>query len=114
MPVLAMLADFVCSLTSCWASCCEISQNIEANTGSAEQQSPKYNREHVQDLSKSRHGVRCLRRDASEQILAGRFSRQTIKDVGSSLSSLERRNLFWAKVDYKKLNLIHLSLILQL
>lgn len=114
MPVLAMLADFVCSLSSCWASCCEISQNIEAHTRSAEQQSPKYNCEHVQDLLKFRHGVRCLRRDASGQTLAGRFSSHTLKDAGSSLSALERCNLFWAKVDYKKSNLIHRSLILQL
>lgn len=83
MPVSAMLADFVCLVTSHWASC-EISQNIEANTRSAEQQSPKYNCEHVQDLSKSRHGVRCLRSDASGQILAGRFSSQTHRGAGSS------------------------------
>lgn len=38
-------------------------------------------------------------------ILSGRFSSQTLKDAGSSLSALERHHLFGAKVDYKKSNL---------
>lgn len=52
---------------------------ITRPTQSAEQQSPKYNCEHVQDLSKCRYGVRFLRGDAGGKFYQADLAAKPLK-----------------------------------